>query len=79
MSKAKLRQEDLRRPQRSLQSSPQLPASIGIRTAPSSKRQVEKRLLGFRQHGSIALLIKPSLRLCAVRFDLPCQLVADRP
>jgi hypothetical protein len=70
---------DLRWPQGSLQSSSQLPASSGVRTAPSSKRQVEKRLLGFRQHDSIVLLIEPALRLRAVRFDLPRQLVADRP
>jgi hypothetical protein len=69
----------LRRPQDSLHSSSQLPASSGVRTAPNSKRQVEKRLLGFRQHGSIVLVIKPGFGLCAVRFDLPRQLVADRP
>lgn len=71
--------ELLRQPQRCLHARLQLSAPSGVRPAPGSKRQVKKRLLCFGKYGGLSLLIEPAVRLRAVRFDLPCQLVADRP
>jgi hypothetical protein len=68
----------LRWPQGFLQSSPQFPASSGIRAAPGLKCQREKRFLRVGECSGLSFLIEPAFLLRAVRFDLPRQPVADR-